>query len=91
MLHTYFCLTDERALESPDFTEYKAEVVNVDSSAHDLQRLSSRSLVQPQHRNIHREEGEDSESDPDVDDVYCALMPFSPPVQVRTALRLTTI
>ena len=41
---------------------------------HDLQRLSRHSLVQPQHNNIHREEGEDSEFDPDVDDVYCALM-----------------
>ena len=73
MLKTFF-LPDERALESADFTEYKAEVVHVDSSAHDMLRLSRRSPVQPHHRNVRREEGEDSDSDPDVDDVYHALM-----------------
>ena len=69
-----FFLTDDRALESPDFTEYKAEVVHVDSSAQDLLQWARRSSVQPPRRNVRREEWEDSESDPDVHDVYHDLM-----------------
>ena len=83
-------------MESPDFTEYKAEVVHVDSSAQGLLQWSRRSHVRTPLRNVRREdEGVDSDADPDVDDVYHALMRHEdallPPRSGATALRLTTI